>query len=93
MTYREAARTAIAVQDAVNLSGVVHSFADAVSAIWDEAHRQGHGTEWVNTHPVVTLFFDRLADLNGNWLQCPDIGQAYDEVRKIAERNRVEEKL
>jgi hypothetical protein len=85
MTYEEAARTAIAVQDACNLSGVVHSFADAVSTIWDEAHRQGRGTEWVNTHPVVTLFLDKLADLNGYWFQCPQIGQAYDEVRKIAE--------
>jgi hypothetical protein len=85
MTYREAARTAIAVQDAVNLSGVAHSFAEAVSAIWDEARRQGRGTDWVNAHPVVTLFLDKVADLNRVWLQCPQIGQAYDEVRKIAE--------
>lgn len=84
MTYDETARTAIAVQDAVNLSGVAHSFAEAVSAIWDEAHRQGKGTEWVNTHPVVTLFLDKLADLNKVWLQCPEIGRAYDQVRKIA---------
>jgi hypothetical protein len=84
MTYEEAARTAIGVQDAVNLSGVAHSLAEAVSAIWDEAHRQGQSTEWVNAHPVVTLFLDKLADLNNVGLQCPQIGQAYDEVRKIA---------
>jgi hypothetical protein len=93
MTYREAGRTAIAVQDAVNLSGVAHSFADAVSAIWDEAHWQGHGTEWANTHPVVTLFLDKLADLNRNWLQCPQIGQAYDEAREIADGNPAAERL
>lgn len=61
-----------------------------MSAVWDEAHRQGRGTAWVNTHPVVTLFLDKLADLNGNWLQCPQIGRAYDEVREIAAGNPAE---
>lgn len=84
MTYREAARAAIVVQDAVNLSGVAHSFAEAMSAIWEEAHTQGQGTEWVNTHPIVTLFLDKLADLNNARFECPQIGQAYDEVRSIA---------
>jgi hypothetical protein len=68
MTYQQAAQTAIDVQDAVNLSGVVHSFAEAMSAISEYAWQNGKGTEWKNSHPVVTLFLDKLVDLNGRQL-------------------------
>lgn len=64
MTYTQAAKDALAVQNAVNLSGVVHSFADAVDAVWDEAYKIGEGIKYVNTHPIVVAFLEKLIDLN-----------------------------
>ena len=61
MTIKEAAKTAILAQDACNLSGVLASFHNVVTdVIWPEARRLGKATEFVNTHPIVTLFLDKL---------------------------------
>jgi len=54
---------ALLVQDACNLSGVIHSFSEIVSRIWEEAHTKGQGTEYVNTHPICKLYADKIADL------------------------------
>lgn len=90
LSYTQAAKDAIAVQDAVNLSGVVHSFVDAVTAIWDEAHATGQGTSYVNHHPIVTLFLDKLADLNGGSLTLPhnSYGEVMATVRAIASQDQ-----
>jgi hypothetical protein len=89
MTMKEAAQTALDVQDACNLSGVLNSFASIVmDVIWPEAHRTAHGTEWVNTHPIVTLFLDKLASLNRSQCFCDTKGvvrDAYNAVHKLAE--------
>ena len=55
----EWAKAALQVQDACNLSGVVHSLAQLVTNL----HSQGHGTTWVNQHPLVQLFVDKLGHL------------------------------
>ena len=86
MTYKEAARQALACQNACNLSGVAHTFAEAVSAIWDEARRTGQGTLWVNSHPICTLFIDKLASFNDS---APGLSQAWVGVKNIAVRNDV----
>lgn len=73
MTYQEAIKSAFDVQDASNLSGVVKSLAGPVmDALWAEARMTGHGTDWVNQHPVVTLFLDKLASLNRTQCLCAD---------------------
>lgn len=82
MTIQQAAQIALDVQNAVNLSGVVRSFAEATQAVWDEAHKNGKGTEWVNTHPIVLLFVDKLADLSGQPVM--NYAQITREVEKIA---------
>ena len=88
MTYQEAAQTAIDVQDACNLSGVVHSMGLAVSAVWDEARRQGKGTEFVNSNPIMYLYIDKLASLNRTQCLCADnlrnYGKAYADAQTIA---------
>ena len=66
MTYKEACKIALDVQNACNLSGVVRSWSEALSAVWDEARRSGHGTDWVNTHPVSVLFSDKVLSLTGS---------------------------
>lgn len=81
-TMQEAAKLAIEVQDACNLSGVLKAFSDIASnTIWPEANRLGKGTDWVNQHPICTLFLDKLSDLNGR----KDFGPAYLAVCDMAE--------
>lgn len=64
MTYQEAAKQALDIQDACNLSGVAFSFARAMQAVCDEASRIGAGTNWKNYNPIVTLFLLKMAELN-----------------------------
>jgi hypothetical protein len=62
-TIAEHAYEALAVQNACNLSGVVKSLDHIMSDLWKEAQRGDHGTDWVNTHPIVVAFVDKLASL------------------------------
>jgi len=63
-TMKDAARTALAVQSASNLSGVVHSWAQVQSVLSAEANRTGKGTDWRNSHPINQLFLVQLAHLS-----------------------------
>ena len=75
---------AILVQDACNLSGVVHSLAKAMDVIRKEADELGEGTQYMNTHPVVILFVDKLQSLSGS--NDPSaFSRAYDKCQKMAE--------
>jgi hypothetical protein len=67
-------QAALDVQSACNLSGVVRSFADIMPKIWDEARKQGKGTEWVNNHPICRLFAEQIAFLAG--------GMGYSQAHK-----------
>jgi DTW domain-containing protein YfiP len=81
MDIREAAQTALDVQNACNLSGVLASFHHVViDALWPEARRLNKGTEWVNNHPICTLFLDKLSDLN----RRGEFHSAYHEVERLA---------
>jgi hypothetical protein len=82
MMIQEVAQTALDVQNAVNLSGVLQSFRDIVmDVLWPEARRLGKGTDWVNHHPICTLFLNKLSDLN----RRPDYFKAYVEVQELCE--------
>jgi len=84
MTIQTAAQIALDCQDAVNLSGVLASFKEIVhEVIWPEARRLGNGTEWVNQHPVVTLFLSKLCSLNRGYYEC-DYPAASDAVEALA---------
>lgn len=65
MTIQEAAKLALDVQDACNLSGVVRSFAEVTEVLWSEARAQNAGTDFVNRHPITRLFADKLVSLSG----------------------------
>ena len=56
---------AIFAQSACNLSGIVHSFSEVMHKIWNEAHAQGHGTDWVNRHPIARLYAEQITHLTG----------------------------
>lgn len=89
MTLQQAAQQALDVQNACNLSGVVHALERVVQdVLWPEARSQGKGTDWVNQHPIVTLFLDKLASLNRTQCLCSDqmhkFGTAYEQVEQLA---------
>ncbi len=90
MTLRDAAQTALDVQNACNLSGVLASFTEIVhEVIWPEARRLGHGTEWVNEHPICTLFLSKLGSLNRGYYEC-DFMHASDACEALARGEAVE---
>ena len=59
-------KEALQVQDACNLSGIVHSFSDGMSILWDIANATGKGTDWVNRHRYSRLFADKIKSLSGD---------------------------
>lgn len=61
-TMKELAQEAIDVQDACNLSGVVHAFSRAMTCLCE----MGMGTNERNTHPIAVLFSDKIASLTGS---------------------------
>jgi hypothetical protein len=84
----QAAQSALDIQNAVNLSGVVRFLSEIVDVLRSEARKQGHGTKYVNAHPIVTLFLAKLVSLNNSDCFCSacvaKYGHATAEVEKIA---------
>ena len=62
-TLQDWAKDALQVQDARNLSGVVHSLSELVT--WLRGTYPGRGTEWYNRHPLVVLYVSKLDSLCG----------------------------
>ena len=58
-------RTAIEVQDASNLSGVVFQFARDMKVICEEVRQNGGGTDAINHHPVCRMYAEQIAWLAG----------------------------
>ncbi len=54
-------RDALLAQDAVNLSGVVHSWA----AVLSKMVHNGADTKAKNTHPISILYACKVADMTG----------------------------
>lgn len=75
-------RKAIIAQDAVNASGLVHSLSEVMSRIREEPNCTG--TDYVNKHPIVVLYINKLASLNG---ACDTLvfADAYTVCRRRAE--------
>ncbi len=76
-------KEAIQVQDACNLSGVVHAMAEAVESVCDMANRLGQGTAWKNRHPVLVLFAAKVVHLAG--LGDASLGEAYERSHALCE--------
>jgi len=91
MSLKQAAQQALDIQDACNLSGVAFAFARAMQAVCDAGRDKG--TEWKNSHPVVTLHLLKMEELNG----CGStLHSSYDEAetqcRLLAEAEEVQAK-
>lgn len=73
----ELCQKALTVQDACNLSGVVHEFSLVMSQLSILADAQGFGTDWKNTHPVAVLYSSKIASLTHS--EHPlEFSRAYD---------------
>lgn len=81
-TIRELAKEAIAVQDACNLSGVVHSFSRAISDLREIARAEGwESTDKINQHPICVLYADKIASLT---IHMSGFSQAYEWAKDTA---------
>lgn len=65
-------RDALAVQNASNLSGVTHSFADLCVSM----HQAGLSTGAICDHPASQLFAAKVADMTGINLHYPAAAEA-----------------
>lgn len=74
-------QTALDVQNACNLSGIVHSLSRMMDEIWTEARENGKGTDYVNTHPICRLFAEQIIFLTGGGMGEPD---TYQHAHRIA---------
>jgi hypothetical protein len=81
-TMQDVAKDAILVQNACNLSGVVHAFSTAVTVLREQ--RDCTGTKWVNEHPVSILFSAKIASLTGVAHIAEGFEKAYEECQKLA---------
>jgi len=73
-------KAALDVQDACNLSGVLHTWAKLIDKIWAEARENKLGTADVNTHPINVLFASKVASLTG----C-ELSAQFSEAYRAAE--------
>ena len=74
------------VQDACNLSGVVHSYSRAMKALWEIANEFGYGTSWVNNHPVAALYADKCKSLTYGVDILDAMGLAHDITKNAGIR-------
>jgi hypothetical protein len=77
MLTTELWQEALDVQNACNLGGLIHSLPRVIAAVQEEAHALGAGTAYVNTHPIVRLWLDKLCDLSGMTVSQRPVLDAY----------------
>jgi hypothetical protein len=81
MTLKQAAQTALDVQNACNLSGVLRTWGETRDAV----NAACAGTRERNGHPVNVLFANKCADMTGQF--CDDAepySRAYEACQAIA---------
>lgn len=76
-TLQREAQQVLDIQDACNLSGVVHAFSRAMDTLWAAAKAESQGTDYVNQHPIVTLYLSKLVSLNRTECYCGDSSRVF----------------
>ena len=80
-TLQDLAKEALAVQDASNLSGVVHGFARHMSAMVELGFDNSR-----DSHPITVLWVDKVCHLSGYKQDySAKVMDAYSAVQKIAD--------
>jgi len=78
---KDLAKDAINVQDACNLSGVVHSFSRIIGELREIARlEKWESTDKINRHPICILFADKIASLTspGSSINGSEFTSAYN---------------
>jgi hypothetical protein len=82
-TLADLAREALAVQNACNLSGVVHGWSRSISRLRELL--PDLGTDGYNRHPINQLWASKVHDLTGMGLSDLDAyGKADEECKRLA---------
>lgn len=84
-TIQDLAREAIQVQDACNLSGVVHGFSRAITELREILQNENGGlinTYEMNHHPICCLWASKIHDLASMGLSD---GERFREVYEACE--------
>lgn len=78
-TLQDLVKEALDIQDACNLSGVVHAFSRTLTDLREIARAEGwEGTEAISKHPISVLYASKIASLT----HCEDahvFGKAYGD--------------
>ena len=75
-TWKQLANEAIQVQDACNLSGVIHSFSNTIREVRELLENEGTlSTDIVNKHPICVLYSSKIASLTGS-----EIGRSFHDA-------------
>ena len=86
-TLQDLAREALQVQDACNLSGVVHAFSRAITELREILRNDGIvDTNTINQNPICCLWASKIHDLARMGLSDHErFRVAYDACRELAE--------
>ena len=80
-TLQQLAQEAILVQDACNLRGVLRSFHEASLSLGRLP--ECTGTDWVNTHPIMVLYADKVSSLTHLQNDSAAFGEAYLKCKDL----------
>jgi hypothetical protein len=81
---KELAIKALFIQDACNLSGIAHSFSQAMTDLREIANAEGwESTEKINKHPIAILYSSKISSLT-NSEDTLVFSHAYDAVTNLA---------
>jgi hypothetical protein len=78
-TLKQLAQEALDIQNACNLSGVTYSFGKMMNDLCELCQN----TAQRNTHPIVTLYLDKMNSLNGIQEYNSNVFRAYEECEKL----------
>lgn len=82
-TLKDLAQDALFVQDACNLSGVVHSFSRAMTDL--RANLPNASTDEINQHPIAVMYSSKIQSLTDSD-SALTFSRAYNKVCEIAEK-------
>lgn len=82
-TLKQLAQESLDVQNACNLSGVVHSFSRAMTDLRAIlSAEEGFSTDKLNQHPIAVLYSSKIGSLTGSD-SARQFNRAYESVIEI----------
>lgn len=83
-TLQQLAKESLDVQDACNLSGVVHGFSRSITRLRELLPNAG--TDDINTHPICVIWADKIAHLTRTQMDSTKVlFDSYSKVKDLAE--------